>query len=384
MGFGQEEFITALTADKYISFMLSLLIIFGISFELPLLVVMLNRVGVVKYRQLKKWRRGIVFALFVFAAFATPGSDPFSMLGLAGALTVLFEMSIQLARLHDRKQGPRTLRRGLGPARRRRSRAVQLHAEHRSTTSRPLRPRPAAARRPTTSPSGDPRRARRAPGFGHGAAARIADTVAERLRAAVDRLDVLVANSVEESRELMRTSHDAGPRRPDRPRRRRRRAPGRPVLREPQLALGLVPAGTGNDFARALGIPGEPLPAVDALVAALRSGARRRIDLGRAGETWFATVLCAGFDASVNERANRMRWPSGPRRYDVAILAELAAFRSRPVVVDTRHRTPRARRDPGRRRQHPLLRRRRPDLPDADPDDGVFDVTIVGRTSRRD
>lgn len=104
MSFGGGQWTTALTGGKYVSFLLALLLIFGVSFELPLLVVMLNRAGVISYEQLHKWRRGLLMGLFVFAAIATPGTDPISMVVLALALCLLFEMAIQIARIHDRRK----------------------------------------------------------------------------------------------------------------------------------------------------------------------------------------------------------------------------------------------------------------------------------------
>ncbi|MER7166409.1 diacylglycerol kinase family protein [Micromonospora sp. NPDC000207] len=104
------------------------------------------------------------------------------------------------------------------------------------------------------------------------------------------------------------------------------------------VPFGMVPAGTGNDLAADLGVPADPRAAADAVVAALRAGRTRPVDLARmtcpdgAGR-WFATVLAAGFDAIVSERANRMRFPSGPRRYDLAILAELARLRPRRYTL---------------------------------------------------
>ncbi|MFD6286900.1 diacylglycerol kinase [Streptomyces sp. NPDC060205] len=148
--------------------------------------------------------------------------------------------------------------------------------------------------------------------------------------------------------------------------------------------LGLVAVGTGNDFARALGLPvRDPAAAGRTIAEALKGARLRDVDLGRVGGTWFGTVLASGFDSRVNDRGNRMRWPAGRFKYDLAMLAELAAFKPFPYRITL---------DDGEVRETEAtlvavgngssygggMRI----CADADLTDGLFDITVVGACSR--
>lgn len=102
------EGVTPLFAVKdYLSFVTSMLLIFGVAFELPLLVIVLNLAGVLSYQRLMKWQRMSIFLIFAFAAVATPSQDPFSMIFMAIPLCVLFEVAVLLARFHDKRKAAR-------------------------------------------------------------------------------------------------------------------------------------------------------------------------------------------------------------------------------------------------------------------------------------
>lgn len=90
-----------------------------------------------------------------------------------------------------------------------------------------------------------------------------------------------------------------------------------------KVPFAVIPAGTGNDFVRALN---WPLDDLDNQLNCITTESPKSIDLGLVDGEWFGAVLSSGFDSVVNEKANKLKWPKGPAKYNLAIALELPLF----------------------------------------------------------
>jgi sec-independent protein translocase protein TatC len=114
IGFTPADLQNLVEFGDYFRFLTRMLLVFGVAFEIPLFVVMLSLAGVVSGSSLGAYRPWIVVGTFVFAAVATPSTDPFSMLMLALPMTLLFLVSEGIARLIDRRRRKKAAEEGLG------------------------------------------------------------------------------------------------------------------------------------------------------------------------------------------------------------------------------------------------------------------------------
>ena len=145
------------------------------------------------------------------------------------------------------------------------------------------------------------------------------------------------------------------------------------------IPLGVIPCGTGNDFARSIGIYRLSLTQQIDLISRSEP---RSIDLGRVGSIWFAAILSSGFDALVNERANVMRWPKGRMRYNIAMIEKIAALRTHSyrmrcdeISLDVEATLVTVANGPSYGGGMNVC-------PDANLTDGFFDVMVLGKVSR--
>jgi|SRR5712691_2152313 len=104
LGLVPKDVIALITVNTYFSYVLAMVLIFGLAFELPLVMVILNVAGVLTHQRFAKWRRMIIFGVFAFAAIATPSPDPISMLLLAVPCVGLVELAEVFAWANDRRR----------------------------------------------------------------------------------------------------------------------------------------------------------------------------------------------------------------------------------------------------------------------------------------
>jgi diacylglycerol kinase (ATP) len=222
------------------------------------------------------------------------------------------------------------------------------------------------------------------PTAGKGRAVGIVAGVVERLRAGGADVAILIGRDVEHAKTLARTAIDDGVDAVV--------ALGGDgmvhlalnVVAGTSTPLGIVPAGTGNDLAATLGLPTkDPVAAAGVIVAKLATDGARPMDAVRVNDQqWFGCVLSAGFDSKVNDRANRMSWPRGRMRYNVAIVAELGVFKPIAFTIDLdgdRWQTEAMLVAVGNARSYGAGMQI---CPDAVIDDGLVDVTVLGPVSK--
>ncbi len=146
-----------------------------------------------------------------------------------------------------------------------------------------------------------------------------------------------------------------------------------------RIPFAVIPAGTGNDIVRSLGFS---LTDIEGYLRKVIKDKPSEIDLGNVDSEWFAAILSTGFDSVVNERANSLRWPRGPQRYNVSIALELPSFTAidYQITTDTESFTTKAMLiaiGNGRSYGGGMLV-----CPQANMHDGIFDVMILEPVSK--
>ena len=109
LGFTPDDVRSIVDFNEYLSIVMRLMLVFGLSFEIPVFIVLLNLVGILPARKLAGWWRQIVFGVAVFSAVATPTGDPFTFLALAAPLCLLILAAYAFCRLHDARAARREL-----------------------------------------------------------------------------------------------------------------------------------------------------------------------------------------------------------------------------------------------------------------------------------